>query len=633
MFGAQRIKLNKWPNADEVLLRFEERNPDLEFLLRAECMFRPGPPWLFRIASDVVAYECRGLRVRPGQQYVVLTTKATQMATATDVVQPIDIQCRGIHGILLNLPGALSSQIEEVIQDLGLIQSRLIQVQPAGLTPVRWDGEGYSEWIEDERPTFLVHSDHHLEMVRMRSDDSNSTTMEFNEVTSGEPLFVELARLPAGLHTLHVDAITADARDPENLGHLKIRLKKRQQWPQGLNPSGPLSFHVDPVVPTLEEIWEGLVDVEVLGPKGRAVQCEISLTNRRTEKALVRISTSMKLPISANQWKAHYEKHFRKKENVIKKYDAAHACKVNFAAGELGTFTIRCEREFTPLRWVLENGRGLKPVLRLIDDSGIEEDVRVFHYTFKKPAKEVILDYASKYEVTLPGGLYLAKQGEFSKGIIVALRRIKSWGDLSYSPVIDHEDRSLDTVMKAIRLSYEWAAARSSADIYSAINRRKSLIVFINHIVELIAGKNWAIAESNFEKSSDLSALAQALQTGQGRNVTSLSSVVTEIARASIEKRPSRLTRLANRYGVLHSLPSNNTGQQPPEWVVEFALRLGSSPKDAKDWARSDLRKGVKRLMSAPAILRLARFIILATHDCIDADENNNQIYKGWTWT
>ena len=40
---------------------------------------------------------------------------------------------------------------------------------------------------------------------------------------------------------------------------------------------------------------------------------------------------------------------------------------------------------------------------------------------------------------------------------------------------------------------------------------------------------------------------------------------------------------------------------------------------------------GVDRLMSDPTILRLARFIILATHDCIDSDENNNQIYKGWT--
>ena len=633
LHGAQRIKLDKWPNADEVLLRFEEKNPDLEFLLRAECMFRPGPPWLFRIASDIVAYECRGLGVRPGQQYVILTTTETQMATAADGIQPVDIQCRGIHGILLNLPDVLSSHMEGVIQGLRLNQSRLIKAQPAGLAPVHWDGDGYSEWVEGERPTFAIWSDHHLGMVRMRLDDFDSTTMEFNEVTLGEPLFVELPRLPSGLHTMHVDIVTADVGDPEKLGHLKIRVNKKQQWPQGLNPSGPLSVHMDPVVPTLEEIWDGRVDVEILGPKGRVVQCGISLMNRHKEKPVVRIPTSLKLPITANQWKAHFEKHFRKKEDVIKKYDAAHACQMDFIADELGAFTIRCEREFSPLRWVLENGQGWKPVLYLINDNEIEEDVQVSYYTFKNPAKEVFLEYASKYEVTAPGGLYLAKWGEFSKGIIVALRRIKLFSDLSYSPVIDHQDRSLDAVMKAIILSCEWTEAKSSGDTYSAENRRKSLRVLINHIVVLIAGTRWAKAESYFEKSRDLSALAQAVQKDEGRIGISLTNVATKIAQESVEKRVSRLAKLATRYGVLHRSPDIKVDQLSPEWVTEFALRLGSSPKDAKDWAGSNLRGGVGRLMSDPNILRLARFVILTTHYCTDSDENYSQIFKGWKWT
>ncbi len=634
LYGSQRLKLYKWPDADEVLLQFEERNLDLEFLLKTECMFRPGPPWLFRIAPDGLAHECRGLRVRPGQNYVIISTHTIQMNASADTFQPIDIRCRGVQGVLFKLPAKLSLHLEEVIQDLGLSQSRLIKVWPAGLVPVHWDGEGYSEWTEGERPTFAIQSDHHLDMVRMRLNGPNATTMGLDRVTSDEPLFVELPRLPVGLHTIYVDAITTDAGDPENLGHLKIRVNKKRRWPYGLNPSGPLSVCVNPVIPTLEELWDGQVDVDVLGPRGRTVQCRISLMNRDKEKPTVHILTAMELPVTANQWKIHFEKHFRTKKNVVKKYDAAHACRVNFTAGELGAFTIRCEREFTPLRWVLENGQSWNPVLYLIDDSGIEEDCQIVHYTFEKPADGVILESASKYNVTVPGGLYLAKQGQFSAGIIVSLRRMNSLSGLSSSPVICPQPRSLDAVLNAIELSCEWAEAKSSA-IYSARNRRESLRVLIKHIVELIAGRRWAKAESDFEKIQDLPALAQAAmkQKDDERIVASLTNVVAKITQESVAKRVNRLAKLATRYGVLREMHSSTTKQHTPEWVTEFALRLGSSPKDAKDWAGSNLRSGVNRLMCESTIFRAARFMILATYDSGALDASLSEVYTEWKWT
>ncbi len=634
LYGPQRLKLHKWPNADEVLLQFEERNLDLEFLLKTECMFRPGPPWLFRIASDGLAYECRGLRVRPDQQYVVISTHTVQ-TIATDTIQSIDIRCRGVQGALFKLPATLSPHLEEMIQDLGLNQSRLIKVWPAGLAPVHWDGEGYSEWVEGERPTFAIQGDHHLDMVRMRLDGPNSTTTELDRVTSDEPLFVELPRLPVGLHTIYVDAVTTDAGNPENLGHLKIRVKKKRRWPHGLNPSGPLSVRVNPVVPTLEELWDGRVDVDVLGPHGRTVQCRISLMNKDKKKPIVRILPSMKLPITANQWKIHFEKHFRTKKNVIKKYDAAHVCQMDFTAGELGAFTLRCEREFTPLRWALENGQGWDPALRLIDDSGIEEDGQVLYFTFKEPANKVVLEYTSKYKVTAPGGLYLAKQGKFSTGIIVSLRRMKSFSDLSTSsPAIYPQNRSLDTVLKAVELSCEWAEAKSSA-IYSARNRRESLRVLIEHIVELIAGKRWAKAELDFEKTQDLPAFAQAVmkQRDDERIVVSLTNVVAKIAQESVAKRVNRLAKLATRYGVLREIPDSTTDQYTPQWLTEFALRLGSSPKDAKDWAENNLRSGIDRLMNEPTIFRTARFMILATYNREALDASLSEVYTEWKWS
>ena len=128
LYGSQRLTLRSWPNADEVLLRFEKSNSGLEFLLKTECMFRPGPPWLFRIASDGLAYECRGLGVRSGQQYIILTP---QSAISADIAKPVKIQCNGIRATLLHLPTELNSDVEAVIKNLGLKLSRQIRVWPA----------------------------------------------------------------------------------------------------------------------------------------------------------------------------------------------------------------------------------------------------------------------------------------------------------------------------------------------------------------------------------------------------------------------------------------------------------------------------------------------------------------------
>ena len=140
LYGAQQLVLSRWPRPDEVLLQFEQVQPDLDFLLRTECLLRPGPIWLFRVASDGLAYECRGLRVRPGQRYIILTT--SDMAASADVVRPVNVLCKGIGGALINLPFALNSRLEQVIRELGLAQSKLIEVWPAGLDggPLGWRG-------------------------------------------------------------------------------------------------------------------------------------------------------------------------------------------------------------------------------------------------------------------------------------------------------------------------------------------------------------------------------------------------------------------------------------------------------------------------------------------------------------
>ena len=101
LHGVQRVLFARWPRADEVLLQFEQPAPQLEYLLRTECLLRPGPSWLFRIASDGLAYELRSRRVRPGERYILVS--ADGPVQTTEHLQPVELECKGLHGALICL--------------------------------------------------------------------------------------------------------------------------------------------------------------------------------------------------------------------------------------------------------------------------------------------------------------------------------------------------------------------------------------------------------------------------------------------------------------------------------------------------------------------------------------------------
>jgi len=614
-----------------VLLRFEQSHPALEFLLKTECLLRVGPPWLFRIATDGFAYECKSLRIRPGQRYVVINTGDHDPG----VGNPVDVECRAIRGTLLELPAAIDSRWEEVIRDLGLTQSRLIEVWPAGLAPAYWDGDGHGEWLAGERPTLGIESDHPLGMIRVSLDGQLAPNLELTSVPPGEPIFVQMPPLPVGLHTMRVEAAVAGDTNTANLGHLNVAMSVREasHWHHGVDPSGPLSVRVDPVSPTLEELWDGQIDIEVLGPRGRVVKCDASLLHRGKEKPAARSVPRLELPITPNRWRRHFENNFRTRKEEQRRYDTAYACLLHFDADELGTFEILCEREFAPLRWALVGKHNRKPVVQLIDDSGSSEHPRVSHYALDKPAAEVCLDFALEYEVSAPG-LYLAKQGSFSAGIIAVVRRVQSFGDLTSLPVIERQPRSLSTVLKAVDLGYKWGSARSSGDILSVTSRRKALRVIIRHVIGLIGGDVWAKAEADFEAKGacDLSIMEGAVprHLGQRLFASTLAREAAVLAQAPTRHRVSRFAQLARKYGVLRE---GEGVFHDSEWMAEFSLRLASNPRDAVIWAAADRQAAVRRLMEVPILARAARFAILATHNCSDAPATPSEAYAGWTWT
>ena len=122
------------------------------------------------------------------------------------------------------------------------------------------------------------------------------------------------------------------------------------------------------------------------------MRCTISLFETLSDNPLiVKRLPPLTLPINPSGWREHFETYFRKKLDVENVYDLSRIAVVNFSAEELGTFSINCERQFRAIRWAARY-EGRNRTLRLLDDSGSQEDLMVWHLRFETPEDRQRLD-------------------------------------------------------------------------------------------------------------------------------------------------------------------------------------------------------------------------------------------------
>ena len=652
LYGSQRITLNRWPQWDEVLLRFEQNDPQLDFLLRTECLLRPGSKWLFRVASDGLAYECRSLRVRPGERYILVSN--TGQMSSNHHTTAIELNCEGVHGTLMDLPKVLTVDWGEALGHLGLQQARTVEVWPAGLAPAVWDGEGYGEWPETEVPCLGILSDHPLAVLIFSMETTGNEGFELTSVEPGEPVFLEFPQLSVGLHKLHISAQNVAGGRPGQVGGLDVAIRIREERPQSqiVSPIGPLSLQMEPPSPTLEQLWEGQVDLSLQGPTGRSVEINVSFSEPNSESPIYsRRLPPISLPIRSDDWRNHISEHLQNRRDAQDAYDIARICTLEFAASELGEFNVRFERAFTPLRWgVRRKSSGY--VARLYDDSGDPEPAVLSRWPFDRPCVEEPLSFDSESEPQESGGMLVARTERFGTSIIVpqAPNSIQL-ADLRLVPNILRHEHSMDSVERLVDILGMWGRARLPGDLLSVIRQRKVLRELLRELFRLLCGNRWATAESQCVEKGTLDALRPLTDLVSQRREeiglgTSLFSHAEEFARASCGERVRLLSSLMVEYhlvrlSVAHGRASrtsidarNATVLDNPEWLAEFSLRLATDPGQVATWAGESIRTGLAHLFDTQTVARATRYLVLATDCNFQSDGKLGGLgpYDGWRW-
>jgi hypothetical protein len=357
------------------------------------------------------------------------------------------------------------------------------------------------------------------------------------------------------------------------------------------------------------------------------------------------------LPLSNEDWTRHFETHLKKDKDAPRAYDDAHVCEVEFSADELGVFTLRCEREFTPLRWSLRrDSSGF--IVRLIDDAGSGVP-GLERYSFERPTVGEELSQGAEHKAPRTGGLYLATLGDFKAAIIVP-PIVKGLADLQCEPRLDGRERTPTAVSRLLSFARLWAAARLSGDLIAGARQRAVIRAITAHVFAVIGGQSWERAETNIAEPNGLAELKRSisqnrLEAGIGAK---LHLDAEKLADASPDRRAASLASLAESFRLV--APSANqrevvgrssspgvtvlrrvqgVGPEHPTWLAEFALRLASDPMTLEAWAGEHIDASIKKLLDVPTLARAARFLVLAVDQQKKSLAAAGEFYAGWGWS
>lgn len=615
LYDSTTIPLNRWPVSANRLVTFESASAEnLNEIVNATYTFPAGPMWVFHIRDDGVAVEVPGKAVHPGGAYILVSLERFQEEPENSQV----IECAGVHGLRVELPGVVPAHLAEILERLGLNVVRTVRVRPVGLPVPMWDGEGQGQWLVDDPIMLSIEADHSISHLRI-SDQDLGSTLELHNLEPGEARFVDLSDLDVGRHRFKFEFDTADIVLPPRELEVVVR---QVRVTSAVNETSPLMLVIDPLVPTLEQLWSGEVSISVFGPTNRALRCHVSLESRDGE-VLFEAARPLPLPIDSAHWRRFFEESAKQRENASDVFELAASCRLTWDGGELGQLSISCRRTFFPLRWLLrKQGNEGAYGLQLMDDADESSSIAVERYAFEQPDRVMEAspaDYRASRFVAAQAGLYVATSSGHSASTIVPpmIRSLKELGAAQARIQLAEVTKTRQAIAQLVELYEIWSRPTSAGNVFGEMRRAQVQRVFRGKVLSLICGPRWEKAERALENGpSNLSAFRDAFDIGRNelRVYEQLLSAHRGLRFASFARVVAEIEAVTRAAAFVRVGPRMDRSPESakPTWRAEFALRLSIEPDRVGIWARNDFDYGIQAMIDHPILLRGARFLVLA---------------------
>lgn len=601
--------LRFWPNSQKPLIQFERSNKIIDDLLAVECHPTSGPVWLFRISSDGIAREVTSRVVRPGHDYIVVTTSELPEPHAS--ISSCVIDCVGAQCFRLQTPTTIFAEDTAWLDQFGLQVARTILVWPAGFPGRAWDGEGNCEWLTTETPCIGMKHDHPVDAYVLSLNQGPEKVVEVDETES--PVFVRVSPLPVGVHTLTIKAqrnaeLEEIVSTPAAEGFMRLHVREPEPWTFGTVSHPGLVVTPDPHDADLDAFARNKIRLSISGPKSHSISLSISLESNNGEKVLAPqlVANSIKLPMAPESWTNCFSKFLEKHEKYGEKFLEAASGQLIIKGGELGDCCLRFKRRALALRWVQCRDNG-SVVARLIDDTGYEgasPEILFFGMNHPlNPRRYSFEEALSGIKLELDGGLFYAGKADYRDAVVVSVipRRLSG---LRIDPDFSELRSGSVALSNCLRRYAYWHKAR----LYGLLaEMRWTQIVngFLQIFYETLCGTNWTNAEAYFQNELGSQSALDLLQRAMGRHSIDFATALCHefeflAANENLSQASQRYIELAAQ----HDVSANSK-------LCEFALKLACEAHELPVTCGDELDGALTAIRSNPVLLRGARLLAL----------------------
>lgn len=498
----QEIALKDWPVANQSILRFEPSPVGLSEALDECCSLPRITNALFRLREDGTGIYVKSKVVRPGETYVLVSTEDFPSTTYVRESKRINIDCKDVHGILLDVPDRISDLYHEAIRSLGLGVSIALNVSPAGYPPKSWNEDGDVEWFVSSPQVLAISS-----TVEVKELVLNLVGDDFHDVIQVPmdgygPVYVDLEITKIGQYQLHLVAKVPSIQEGVVTGTSLVSVLPDDDII--LNSENAQGFAVlaVPTLPTLEELWAGAAKINLYGPNGAQLKTQLTFHSDPAGLSAPTLTHSLgrvALPLEETEWAALFGRAKRDKKVMAAQEDAV-SCRLSWRSIELGESSLQCEREFVPLRWSVRTKSNHHKVRLIQNDS--TRKLTLTKASFRDPSTLIpfVLGPRFEFDQSDEGGLFVARTESASASVILTCPAHNGFGALMPAETRIPPARNGQALLSFCDAFGLWTEAEFTDDPILRRKRDAAVGVLKTAILESICGGPWVSAEVGLEK-------------------------------------------------------------------------------------------------------------------------------------
>jgi hypothetical protein len=613
LYAKREVEMKSLPKLGEPFMRFEDTAEGFDAFIQRCCSFPNFTSLFFKVRAGEETTRLRSYVLRQDSQYLYVNTKPFHSSTILHLSRPVSVGCEGLHALLIDVPSHPSSFYIEGAKRLGLDIQKGVRVRPVAYPALSWSGNGDVTWSEISPKLLSIESDVESEGFFLSLlGPGCDQRLDCPAANSGAN-FIDLSDLGVGDYQLNVIASIPSARDQLATGNVSIRVIPKDEMVLDKELARGFTVLLSPLLPSLEELWNGSATLEAYGPVGKAIVPRMTFYSDTEAKHSISTFSGkeLTLPITSNEWQAYLDGAKRNRQ-VLSAYEMSASCTISFRSIELGQNLLHFEREFVPFRWLLRE-KNSSYRLRLIQNDTFAQ-VDVLYFDFARPSSPQVQALSADGEMSVPknGGMFVAARDETRIAIVAPPAPMNS---LSALGAVVHRLSAPTTIEGVVRLFDSiklWTEAQLTGD-FLARNRRDAAIKILRvALVEGLCGSKWVASEADLENSRiRLDGLYYRLGSGGdyrlARAAMNATSDLAEATPADIAGIALELCTDPNR--TMGITPASHSNQTNRITCLLEILRLDDrsvEPLPALD------RECVALVTQMPSLCRILRFLLLA---------------------